>query len=96
MKDDFHIERSHRPTDPRKIADHIIREHGPGGFQKLIEFFQRGVDGETIGGIFGVTRQRVCQWRAGLGKRIVTFELDARIQDLVRSREARTTKRTVV
>ena len=85
-----------KTADPRRIATHIIKDHGVTGFHNLISCFQRNVDGETIGKIFGVTRQRVCQWRGILGRKVVSFEPDAKIQDLLRTNEPRLTKRTVV
>lgn len=73
----------------RVVAKNIIRMHGKLAFRKLIELFDTGLSGEKIGELFGVTRQRVCQWKKLLGTAKVSYRVHPDIVDLV-SRPTRT------
>jgi len=63
-------ERSRKPHNTAKIADNIIAEYGKDKFNELIRALQKGISGEVIGKSFGVTRQRVSQWRSALGRQL--------------------------
>ena len=85
-----------KPADPRIVAHNIISVHGKAAFQKLIELFQEGASGSKIGVAYGVSRQRVSQWKATLGQERVSYEVHRDIKDLVAPKQDRTTKRTLV
>lgn len=87
---------SRKPPNPRTVAQNIISEHGPEAFQKLIDMFRSGESGTKIGRIFGVSRQRVSQWRSTLGVEQVTYLVHPDVQDLVDVRTPRGTRRTAV
>jgi hypothetical protein len=61
----------------------LIAEHGRAAFQRLIQMFCDNVSGAKIGQEFGVSRQRVSQWRAALGTEQVTYLVRHEIRDLV-------------
>lgn len=71
-----------RKPDPRTVAYNLISEHGRQRFQLLIDLFRRGESGTKIGQEFGVTRQRVSQWRSALGVETVSYRLHDEIADL--------------
>lgn len=85
-----------RKPDPRTVALNLISEHGKASFQRLINLFGSGASGTKIGAAFGVSRQRVSQWRAALGIERTSYEVFPEIADLVDQEEPRSTKRTLV
>lgn len=88
--------RQRQPTDPRTIAENIISDHGKAGFQTLIEMFRANESGTKIGYVFGVTRQRVNQWKTALGEERVTFVVDPAVEDLLDIPVPRGTRRTAI
>lgn len=60
--------------DAKTVAKNLITSHGQVGFQKLIDMFRENVSGTIIGREFNVSRQRVSQWKAALGREITVFE----------------------
>lgn len=85
-----------KAPDPRTVASNLISEHGRAGFQHLIDMFRSGESGTKIGHVYGVSRQRVSQWKAALGTEIVSFQVHPDIQDLVDRDDPQGTKRTLV
>lgn len=85
------------PRSPaRSVAKNIISKHGKAAFQKLIESFQSGESSKKIVEAFGVSRQRVAQWKNVLGRQHVLFEPDTTIADLCKQAPARTSRRIEV
>ena len=83
-------------SNPRVLAKYLIETHGDASFRKLIEMFKNGESGTKIGVIFGVTRQRVSQWKASLGTEKVFYSAHADIQDLIDTPTIRRRGTTVV
>ena len=52
--------------DRQRIAKNIIDNYGVDMFKYLVSSLKQGVSGTEIGEEFGVTRQRVSQWRKAL------------------------------
>lgn len=74
------------PSQARIVAKNIIGEHGLAQFRKLIQMLRAGESGTKIGYVFGVTRQRICQWRGTLGWAETTYNVDPSIEDLLTQR----------
>jgi len=85
-----------RKSAPKTVANNLITEHGRDGFQRLIDMFRNNESGTKIGQLFGVSRQRVSQWKAALGKELVTFEIHPDIQDLVDQADPKGLNRTLI
>lgn len=67
---------SYADTEALQIALRVFRDYGgAAGLRRLIEAFERNEYGHTIAKDFGVSKQRVSQWRQGLGFVRETFEL---------------------
>lgn len=78
-----------KKANPRTVAYNIIAEHGKDKFQMLIDMFRANESGTKIGTAFGVSRQRVSQWRNTLGKTTVHFDPDPVLEDLIDGDESR-------
>lgn len=59
----------------KRIAQNIINKYGMNKFVRLIEGITNEVPGPVLAEEFGVTRQRISQWRLALVQsRKATFE----------------------
>lgn len=75
-----------KDPDALKVAQNVIKRYGVERFLKLIEAFHENTPGAEICAEFGVTRQRVQQWKQTLGTQHVMYELDADVAALVESK----------
>jgi len=79
-----------RKYSTAKMAKNIIKKHGAAKFARLIELFRQGKSGTDVAEEFGVTRQRVSQWKSKLGEQHVSFiphpEVSAILEDNSSSR----------
>lgn len=81
---------------PRQVAENIIQTHGSAEFRRLIRMFRDGEKGPKIAAVFGVTRQRVHQWKQQLGELKCVYTPHRDIADLIDEEFASTTSRTSV
>lgn len=66
-----------------RIARNIIKNHGFEKFMQLIEMYKRGVSGPNIAKEFGVTRQRVNQWKQRLGTSTEIYNVSPDVEMLI-------------
>lgn len=67
-------------TSSERVARNIIKTYGFDRFNKLIEMFNSITPGPVIAAEFGVTRQRVNQWKKKLGTERVLFILEPPVE----------------
>ena len=85
------------PTiDAQRIATHILDTFGEKGLARLIAMFRANESGTKIGAVFGVSRQRVNQWKSALGVEHTTYVPDPVVQALIHDPLPPLTKRTAV
>ena len=72
-------------TTSERVASNIINTHGRDKFLFLINQFSAGASGPSIASEFGVTRQRVNQWKRKLGAEHVTYVLTPEVEALITS-----------
>ena len=62
------------PRNKREVVlRNILRNHGKGGLERLIQGLTAGESGQAIGDALGVTRERIRQWKGILGSEIRTY-----------------------
>ena len=66
-----------------KVAKNIINRYGIDKLTTLIAKFRSGVPGPEIAKDFGVTRQRVNQWKKALGEEHITFIVFPEVDEMV-------------
>lgn len=70
-------------SNSRKAAEQFIKKYSWPRFIRLIELFKKSTSGPEIAQEFGVTRQRIAQWRSAFGSYKSTFVLNPDIEKLV-------------
>lgn len=67
----------------QKVGQNIIDKYGAARFARLIELFQADADLGTVAEEFGVSKQRVHQWRKTLGDREILYNPKLETQELL-------------
>lgn len=66
-----------------RVAQNIIKKHGFDKFMALIDMYKRGVSGTAIAEEFGVTRQRINQWKQRLGTSREIYNISPDVELLI-------------
>lgn len=82
-------------TRQEKLARYLIKRFGKDGLQRLIEGFERRDKCAELVQTYGVTRQRIHQWKNTLGVPIRSYVLHPEVQALL-PQKLDTVKRTEV
>lgn len=83
-------------TTSARVANNIIDHYGKEKFLFLINQFSSGASGPSIATEFGVTRQRVNQWKRKLGVEHVTYVLTPEVEALLREETSIPSTRTTI
>jgi transposase-like protein len=67
-----------------RVARNLISSYGYDKFIQLIDMFRRGTSGQVIADEFGVSRQRVHQWKHRLGHQRMIFILDPAVEKIIK------------
>lgn len=74
------------PSDETRavsLARALIEKHGKRKFKKLIQMFESGETLEATGNEYGVSKQRVGQWKKKLGYEQTSFTLRQGVKKLL-------------
>lgn len=71
-------------TTQTKVASNLIQKYGQDDFLRLIERFKANDNNQKIADDFGVSRERVRQWKHTLGRTFTFFEVDPDVKALLR------------
>jgi DNA-directed RNA polymerase sigma subunit (sigma70/sigma32) len=71
-----------------RVARNFIKAYGRARFRRLIEALEVGESGQEIANEFGVSRERVRQWKNTFGQVITLYQLHPEVERILR--EART------
>lgn len=69
----------------QRVAGNFIANHGRDGLRRLLILFQQGVSGQVIADEFGVSRERVRQWRNAFGRVITHYQVHTDVAALLES-----------
>jgi len=72
-----------KEASANKVAINIVKRYGLDKLESLLEHFKANTPGPTIAEEFGVTRQRVNQWKKKLGVEYTTFVVDSSVEEVV-------------
>lgn len=70
-----------------KVARNFIKTYGRGKFRRLISLIAEGESGQVIANEFGVSRERVRQWKNIFGEVITTYRVFPEIERMLGSRK---------
>lgn len=69
-----------------KVARNFIKTYGRAKFRRLLVLISEGESGQVIANEFGVSRERVRQWKNIFGEVITTYRVYPEIERMLGSR----------
>ena len=69
-------------VDSATVARNFINQYGKAKFKRFIKLLKEGTSGEQIAEEYGVSRERVRQWKNAFGNVVQSYDLDPDIQKL--------------
>jgi DNA-directed RNA polymerase sigma subunit (sigma70/sigma32) len=69
-----------------RVARNFIKSYGRSKFRRLLQALGEGESGQTIANEFGVSRERVRQWKNAFGTVITLYQLHPEVERLLRER----------
>lgn len=69
-------------VDSATVAKNFINQYGKGKFKRFIKLLKEGTSGESIAEEYGVSRERVRQWKNAFGNVVQSYDLDPEIQKI--------------
>jgi cytochrome oxidase Cu insertion factor (SCO1/SenC/PrrC family) len=71
-------------ADPATVAKNFINQYGKAKFKRFIKLLKDGSSGEQIAEEYGVSRERVRQWKNAFGVVTQSYDVSADIQKLAK------------
>jgi DNA-directed RNA polymerase sigma subunit (sigma70/sigma32) len=69
-----------------RVARNFIKSYGRSKFRRLLQALGEGESGQTIADEFGVSRERVRQWKNAFGTVITLYQLHPEVERILRER----------
>lgn len=66
-------------ADSGTVARNFVNQYGRPKFKRFLKLLSAGVSGEEIAQEYGVSRERVRQWKNAFGAIIQTYDIDPAI-----------------
>lgn len=67
-------------VDPAVVVQNFVKQYSKAKLKRFIRLVDSGKSGEDIAQEFGVSRERVRQWKNSFGSVITTFEPNAAVK----------------
>lgn len=64
-------------SHPDTVARNFVRRYGADRLRRLIDLIAAGESGQVIASEFGVTRERVRQWKNAFGHSVQVYQVHA-------------------
>ena len=69
-----------------RVARNFIKSYGRSKFRRLLHALGEGESGQVIADEFGVSRERVRQWKNAFGTVITLYQLHPEVERILRER----------
>ncbi|MCA8912948.1 MAG: helix-turn-helix domain-containing protein [Planctomycetes bacterium] len=69
-------------VDSGTVAKNFINQYGKGKFKRFLRLLKDGTSGEQIAEEYGVSRERVRQWKNAFGNVVQSYDVDPEIQKI--------------
>jgi transposase len=69
-----------------RVARNFIKSYGRSKVRRLLQALGEGESGQTIANEFGVSRERVRQWKNAFGTVITLYQLHPEVERILRER----------
>ncbi len=73
----------------QKVARNFIKSYGRSKFRELLSGLAEGKSGQVIADDFGVSRERVRQWKNTFGDMVTIYQLHPEIEKILNDRGSR-------
>ena len=70
----------------QKVARNFIKSYGRSRFRELLRGLAEGKSGQVIANDFGVSRERVRQWKNTFGDMVTIYQLHPEIERILNER----------
>jgi len=74
--------RNEHSVDTATVAKNFIKQYGKARFKRFLKLLNEGVSGEKIAEEYGVSRERVRQWKNAFGETVQSYDLNPEIRKL--------------
>ena len=71
-----------------RVARNFIKTYGRARFRRLLEALAHAESGQTVADEFGVSRERVRQWKNTFGTVITKYQIHPEVERLLNERRA--------
>lgn len=71
-----------QPVDSATVARNFMNQYGKAKFKRFIKLLKDGTSGEAIAEEYGVSRERVRQWKNAFGSVVQSYDVAPDIQKL--------------
>lgn len=68
--------------NPETVANNFVNQYGKARLKRFLKLLQQNESGEKIAEEFGVSRERVRQWKNAFGSMVQTYEMSPEIMKL--------------
>ncbi|MCC6463762.1 MAG: helix-turn-helix domain-containing protein [Planctomycetes bacterium] len=68
--------------NPATVANNFVNQYGKARLKRFLKLLQQNESGEKIAEEFGVSRERVRQWKNAFGAMVQTYEMNPEIMKL--------------
>ena len=69
-----------------RVARNFVKRYGQDRFRQLIRQLESGESGQTIADEFGVSRERVRQWKNAFGSVFTLYQVHPEVQRVLEER----------
>lgn len=69
-------------VDSATVAKNFINQYGKAKFKRFIKLLKDGASGEQIAEEYGVSRERVRQWKNAFGNVVQTYDINPEISKI--------------
>jgi ribosomal protein S24E len=69
-------------VDSATVARNFINQYGKARFKRFVKLLKEGASGEQIAEEYGVSRERVRQWKNAFGTVVQNYDLDPEISKI--------------
>ena len=71
-----------------RVARNFIKSYGRSKFRRLLQALGEGESGQIIADEFGVSRERVRQWKNAFGTVITLYQLHPEVERILKERRS--------
>lgn len=81
-RDDMTSRPAEPAINPATVANNFVNQYGKARLKRFLKLLQQNESGEKIAEEFGVSRERVRQWKNAFGAMVQTYEMNPEIMKL--------------